>query len=66
MDQSRQKSSLVEVCATNGVEMRALLVSPCKVPQNSYNITLCPIQQHKTVNQVSRNIQDLKTTSYYL
>ena len=35
MDQSRQKSSLVEVCATNGVEMRAFLVSPCNVPQNS-------------------------------
>ena len=66
MDQFELKSSLVEVCATNGVEMRALLVSHCKVPQNSYNISLCPIKQHKTVNQVVRNIKNLKATSYHL
>ena len=42
------KFARAELSTTNGVEMRAFLVSPNNLPQRSYNISQFPIKYHKT------------------
>ena len=59
------KFAQAELCTTNGVEMRAFLVSPKNVPSAAIIFLSFPSNTTKRTILAARSITYLETTSYW-